>query len=160
MKRTLFFFTIAFFTFALEPFLPFRLFSFVPFLAIAFQRASFPKSLWMATGCGLCVDLMNTSFPLGLFALSYSLTGLFTYRFRQLFIDEHLFSIPLYTLLTSIVLSLIQAFLIHPVMKVTLSFFIATFCLMPLCDALYAFFFFTIPLFCYRYLMLRRRRRL
>ncbi len=155
-----FFFILALCAFALEPFHSIRLFAFTPLLAIAFQRTSFLASLWIAASLGFLIDLFTSDIRFGLFALSYALTAACTHRFRLHFFEENLISIPLYTLLISTLLSLVQFFLILPINTFSFPFIITSFLLMPLMDAVLAFVWFTCPLFLYHLVTQRQPRRL
>ena len=46
-----------------------RLLAFSPFLAPLYNRSSFTASLWIASLCGLAVDLLSSEFRLGIYAL-------------------------------------------------------------------------------------------
>ena len=116
---------------------------FTPFFAIVFQKKTFLQSLWIAALCGLLIDLLSSHARFGLFSLSHLLAAATTYRFRRHFFEEKFFSIPLYTGLIALSLSVFQSLFICPLGFLTASF------LMPLADMVYAFFWFTCPLMIY-----------
>ncbi len=143
----LLFFALSLFALFFSPlFLPsIRLTVFAPFLAILFQRKSLLISLWIAMLCGLLIDLCSSDTHFGIFALCNLCTAGLTYRFRHFFFEENPFSIPLNTMLISITLSLTQLFLVQQPIPFHPQWILASFFLMPLVDALYAFFWFTCP---------------
>ena len=49
---------------------------FAPFLVITLMQKSFIPSLWIATLCGMLLDLMNAEARFGLYALNFGLTAL------------------------------------------------------------------------------------
>lgn len=127
-----------------------RIFAFAPLLAVFFQRKALYPSLWAGALAGLCTDLLNTQIRFGLFCLCSLLTALVTHRWRHLFYEQRLSSIPLYTILISLIFALFQALFIS-------QYFHPTSLLMPLVDGLYAFLWFTCPLSLIRWFQRRRK---
>ncbi|NGX47606.1 MAG: hypothetical protein K1000chlam3_00985 [Chlamydiae bacterium] len=140
-------FFLAFFAFLFSSaiFSTFRLFYFAPFLAIVLQRLPLQKSLWIASFCGLALDLLSTATRFGLYSLLTVACALLAYRFKRWFFEESLFSIPLYTALISSIFVLLQwVVLIRAPLW------------LPLFDALYAFLWFTCPILLYNLLIKRK----
>ncbi len=119
-----------------------RFFSFSPFLALFFQKKDFHKSLWAGAFTGLILDLTSSHIRFGLFTLCGLFTAFISHRGRKWFSEYSLFTIPFYTVVISIIFTLIQGILIshyfHPVSLIT-----------PLIDGLYGFIWFTCPLYLY-----------
>lgn len=131
---------------ALFPFL--RLLYFVPFLVLSFYRCSLPHSLWWAIVCGFVMDLFSTHTPLGIYALIYSLTTAYLYRYQFHFFEDRLSTLPVMTFCFACLSTLIQIFLFsimgHAI-SLSWNWFKHDVLWMPLQDALYAILAFTIP---------------
>lgn len=145
----------ALFATALFPTLP--LCAFAPFLALLYQRRSFLFSLWIASACGLLIDLISAEMRLGIYAFNYAITTLLLYRQKKHFFEDKPLAISLYTAAISILSTLIQAGLF------TLSgrkliwsakWVVTDLLLMPALDALYAALWICCP--CLLYLTIRR----
>lgn len=150
-----FFFLSLFFTFYLTALFPkYILLPFSPFLITASHYCSLAKSLWLATVCGLIMDLVSSLTPFGFHALTYVIVTFFLYRFRLFFVEKAL-GIISFTALFSFLSTFLG--------RVFLSFFgiplpfiwphvITDFLLMPILDGLYAFLCFSCPLMFYHFL--------
>lgn len=143
----LFFFALALFalSFGTLFFPSIRFIVFAPFFAIVFQRKNMGSSLWIATLCGLCVDLLSSDLRFGAFAVCSLVAAAITHNLRNYFFEEKLLSIPLYTALISIVFSAAQFFFIRHLITINLQWTLSTFLVMPMIDALYGFVWFTCP---------------
>ena len=142
-EKTWPFFLIALF-FSLSSFTSVLAFS--PYLAILYRRSGWIKALWIATLCGLILDLLSTS-PFGLHALQMLLVTIFLYRLRIFFVDKPI-GLASYTALISLTSTLFSRFALIVCdlpLPFTLKGFLTDFILMPIGDALYAFLFFSCP---------------
>jgi rod shape-determining protein MreD len=135
----------------------FHLMYFAPFLALSFMRKDLQKSLWIASFCGLIVDLSSSGARFGLYAFTYVITALLTYRANIRLYEESFFSLPLYTFLISSAWSLLSFLFFFGYYPPDPSAFFSNFILMPFLDSLYAFFFFSCPLLIYS---MQKRKRL
>lgn len=139
-----------------------RLIAFAPFLALVFQKKTFLASLWIALGCGLLMDLCTTDVRFGLFSLGYLLTALLSYKQRHLFYEERVLTLSFYATLISAIFSILQ-FSLMTLFNRSLTFTplvaLNNFLLMPIVDGIYAFFWFTCPLFIYTLMEKKLRTR-
>ncbi|HKZ00135.1 MAG TPA: hypothetical protein VJ112_03105 [Rhabdochlamydiaceae bacterium] len=126
-----------------------RLMAFAPFLAIVYNRLALTPSLWIATLCGLALDLFSSQMRFGFFSLSYALTTLLIYQQKRHFFDDKPLALSLFTALISIAATCIQLLLsclfdkqVIFSWKLVMSDLIG----MPMIDALYAFLWFTLPI--------------
>lgn len=147
-QKTWPFFLIALF-FALTSLFP--LSPFAPYLAILYRRSTWIKALWVATGCGCLLDLLS-SLTFGTHPLQMILTTSLLYRLHIYFIDKPI-GLASYTALISLTLTLMARLLLTlhgSTLPFTFQGLVTDFILMPLVDALYAFFFFACPPLAYR----------
>lgn len=126
-----------------------RLTFFAPFLVSVFYRMDLQKSLWIAFGVGLIMDLLSPSQPFGACAFNYSMTALFLYQMKNMFFEERLSTIPLLTAGFALVSTLLQIALFvitkknfHPSWEWAYTDLIA----MPIVDAFFAFFVAYLPI--------------
>lgn len=147
-------FCLSFFALLFAPlFFPtIRLVAFAPFLVFVFLRRPFFPSLWIATFCGLLVDLCNTDTRFGLFSLTYLVTASICYRINAYFFEDSPLSISLYTAFIASVFSIFQMIFLsffHKSLPFNWQVAFTNFLFMPLLDALYAFIWFSSPLVLY-----------
>ncbi len=129
-----------------------KLIAFSPFLALVFNRSSFKASLWIASLCGLIVDLLSSEFHLGIHALNYCLTALILFHQKKHFFEDKPLALSLFTLLISAVSSLLQLLLISlfdRALPFSGKLIVADLFIMPLFDAVYAFVWFCCPMMLY-----------
>ncbi len=132
-----------------------KLLPFAPFLAILYNRKSFQSSLWLASLCGLILDLLSSEFRLGIHALNFGLTSFFLYHQKRHFFEDKPLALSLFTLLISVVTTVAQLLLISIFDRpLPLSFrLLATdLMLMPVADAIYAFLWFSCPMLLYAHI--------
>jgi rod shape-determining protein MreD len=86
---------------------------FAPFLVLNFYRCSLQSSLWWAFTCGLMIDLLSSQTPLGIYAINYCFTTICLYRYKFLFFEDRLSTLPVMTFCFAIVTTLIQTGLIY-----------------------------------------------
>ncbi len=144
------FFLALFFALCGNVFLPWvHLFAFSPFLALLYYKTSFAKSLWIASLCGIVIDLLSSEFRFGVHSLNYCLITLLLYQQKKHFVEERSLALSLFTLLISAASTLVQFFLIS-IFDRALPFsgklLITDLVIMPLADATYAFIWFTCPM--------------
>ena len=131
-----------------------RLLAFAPYFALAYNRKPFVSSLWIATLCGMIVDLVCSQMKFGLYALNYCLTTLFIYKQKKHFFEDKPLALSLFTALISGVSTLLQLILTYAfdrglpfTWKLALTDLIG----MPFIDALYAFAWFFCPMQAYSF---------
>jgi rod shape-determining protein MreD len=132
-----------------------RLFFFAPTLAIVFLNCSRYRSFWWAIVCGMFMDLFTTEIRFGLFSLGYCLTAAVAWPQKSHFFEENPYSISLYTAVISSLFSGIFFILLFIFGKASFFSWKSTLIdlfAMPFVDAIYAFCWFTCPLFLYNHL--------
>jgi rod shape-determining protein MreD len=126
-----------------------HLLAFSPFLALLYNNTSFIKSLWIASLCGLIIDLLSSEFRFGVHALNYCLTTLLLFKQKKHFVEDKALALSLFTVIVSVVSTLLQFFLIS-IFDRALPFsgklIITDLIIMPIADAAYAFIWFTCPM--------------
>src|SRR5579871_3135483 len=144
------FFLALFFAVSGNVFLPWlHLFAFSPFLALLYYKTNFVKSLWIASLCGLAMDLLSSEFRFGLHSLNYCLITLLLYQQKKHFVEDRSLALILFTFIISIVSTLVQFFLISifgRALPFSAKLLITDLVIMPLADAVYAFIWFTCPM--------------
>jgi rod shape-determining protein MreD len=132
-----------------------KLLAFAPFLALLYNRSTFQSSLWVASLCGLIVDLVSSQFCLGLHALNYCMTTVLLYRQRRHFFEDKPLAVCLFTLLISIVSTsvdlLFTALFAGPV-PLSGKLLGVELIVMPMLDAVFAYFWFCCPIILYLYI--------
>ncbi len=122
--------------------------AYAPFLALTCLCASYHKALWIASLCGLWMDLLSAG-PFGTYALNFLLATALLHRLRIWFFQDKPLLLCVYTALISSVLMPLQMALLFlfdrraPYAGQWALFDMAA---MPLLDAAYAFFWFIGPL--------------
>lgn len=132
-----------------------RLLAFSPFLAILYNKANFIKSLWIASLCGLAIDLLSSEFHLGVHALNYCLTTLTLYKQKRHFFEDKPLALSLFTVIISITSTILQYFLIcifDHALPLSKKLAVTDLIIMPLADAAYAFLWFFCPIRFYIYI--------
>ncbi len=135
--------------FILPAFLPLpHLTFFAPFLVIVYYKRSLLVSLWWSFFCGLLVDLLAASTPIGFYALTYCLTTALLYAQRRHFFADNLSTLPLLTFFFAILSTLFHLILMYvfeqPI-KITPLWLMTDLILMPAGDAFYALVVFLLP---------------
>jgi rod shape-determining protein MreD len=129
-----------------------KLLAFSPFLALLYHRTRFQTSLWIASLCGLIVDLLSSEFLLGMHALNYCITTFILYKQKRHFFEEKPLALSLFTLIISIVSTILQLLLIaifdRP-LAISLKLVLTDLIVMPALDAIYAFVWFSCTLTLY-----------
>lgn len=130
-----------------------RLLAFVPFLTFVLANNRLPLALWLSLAAGLIVDLYSNSAPLGFFALNYTLSSIIVYRYRVYFSQEKIHIFSLYSVLYSLVSTVLHFILFALIeMHIKLHFFsvITDLFLMPILDGVYALAWVFFPLKVYK----------
>lgn len=131
---------------------------FAPFLVILAYKVPFIKALWVASLSGLMIDLLSSHLYFGLYALNYGFTLFLLYNQKRHFFEDKPFSIPLFTVLISLLSTLIELiFLGIGGHKIPLSpqFLAIECCAMPIADGIYAYLWFFLP--CRVYLFVQKQ---
>jgi|SRR5579862_2438310 len=132
-----------------------RLHTFAPFLALLYARCSRMSSFWISSLCGLLIDALGSELRFGVHALSFSVATLFLYSQKKHFYNDKPLALSLFTFQISLIITFILflfSFLSHSLPPITLKWIISDFFLMSFFDALYAFIWFSLPLFLYGYI--------
>lgn len=122
---------------------------FSPFLGLLYNRCQFVGALWIASLCGLVIDLLSSEFRFGIHALNYGLTTLLLYKQKRHFVEDKPLALSLFTILISLVSTLWQLLLISifdRALPLSGKLLFTDLVLMPLADALYAFLWFSCPM--------------
>ncbi len=131
-----------------------HLIPFTAFFALLYLRASLAASLWIALGCGLLLDLINSDLRFGFYALNTCLTTLLLHRQKKHFFEEKLHSICLLTGLISASMTIFQwIFYCATQLECNLSWklIFIDFMLLPICDALAVFLWIYLPVILFIY---------
>jgi len=129
-----------------------KLLVFSPFLALLYHRLNLQTSLWIASMCGLAVDLLSSEFRLGVHALTYCLATLFLYKQKRHFFEDKPLSLSLFTLLISVISTILQLLLISifdRALPLSGKLLITDLVILPSFDAAYAFVCFSCPMMLY-----------
>ncbi len=142
--------SVALFGTAFAPHL--KLLAFAPFLAILYNRLTFLPCLWIASLCGLLLDLLSSEFRFGIQALNFGLTSVLLYQQKRHFVEDKPLALSLFTLLISVISTIVHLVLIslfdRP-LPLSIKLFATDLMIMPLADAVYAFVWFSCPILLY-----------
>jgi rod shape-determining protein MreD len=133
-----------------------RLHTFAPFLALLYSRCSRMSSFWISSLCGLLIDVLGSELRFGVHALSFSVATLFLYSQKKHFFNDKPLALSLFTFQISLIITLILflfSYLSNSLPSISIKWMIFDFILMSFFDSLYAFIWFSLPLFLYGYLM-------
>ena len=131
-----------------------RILAFAPFFALVYNRKSFVTSMWIATLCGILIDLLCSQLKFGLYALNYCLTTFLIHRQKKHFFEDKPTALSLFTMLVSCTSTLLQLLLTYAFDKglpFTWKLALTDLVGMPLVDALYAYLWFFCPMQCYAF---------
>jgi|HubBroStandDraft_4_1064222.scaffolds.fasta_scaffold306331_2 rod shape-determining protein MreD len=129
--------------------------TFSPFLAILYNKTNFIRSLWIASLCGLVIDLLSSELRLGVYALNYCLTTALLYQQKKHFFEDKTLSLSLFTAIISTISTLLHFFFLcifDQAIPLSAKYIIADLIIMPLADGGYALFGFTLPMKSYAYI--------
>jgi hypothetical protein len=142
--------TLLFVLFAPNFFAPIGIHFFAPFLIMALYFFRLSTILWLAFAAGLFLDALFVSPRFGFFAATYMVSLLIIYPLRLYFFRDWLMTVPVLTLLFSLVALLAEhifAFLFDiPHMGGSFGAFVLSLLVVPLVDSIWALFFFALPL--------------
>lgn len=130
----------------------FKFLAFSPFLALLYNRSNFLTSVWIASLCGLMIDLLSSEFRLGIHALTYCLATFLLYQQKKHFFEDKPVALSIFTLIISSVSSVLQLLLISifdRALPLSLGMLVTDLVMMPLFDAVYAFLCFCCPIMLY-----------
>lgn len=133
-------------------FLSIPLLAYAPYLAYTLMRHSLKKTLWHSLFCGVIMDTLQSTLPFGYSSLGLCLVSLILYRQKWWFFNDKLFSLSFFSAFFSFLFSFFQLGILSIEKKPLLLSWMTLctdFILMPLCDGLYAFIWFTGPYLIY-----------
>lgn len=84
---------------------------FAPFLVLSYYSNSCLRSCWLSVGSGIIIDLFSSTSYFGLTAVNYCLATFLLYGQTRHFFRERMFTIPIMTLLFSLLSSCISIIL-------------------------------------------------
>jgi rod shape-determining protein MreD len=125
-----------------------RIFFFLPFLIIACYQKNLPSVLWFGFICGLILDLLSSSVRLGIHSLTFCITLMILYPQKRNFFADSISTLPIMTLLFSIISSLVMVILLYSLeinYMLSWHWLLTDLIIMPVADTVYAFCFFTLP---------------
>ena len=131
-----------------------HLIPFTAFLALLYLRTSLLMSLWIALGCGLLLDLVNSDLRFGFYALNTNLTTLLLHRQKNHFFEEKPHSICLLAGLISLSMTAFQWIFYcaaHLEFRLSWKMFLIDFTLLPICDAMAVFLWIYAPVMLFIY---------
>lgn len=120
-----------------------KLMFFAPFLIIALYQRPLPFCLLLALVAGIVIDLLSSYHRFGITSLNYFICLLLLYPQKKHFFADRLSTLSLMTFSFSS-LSLLIHYLIYPI-PISWSWVMTDGMAMPLLDALFAFFLYTVP---------------
>ncbi len=146
---------------SLIPSLP-PLHCFYPYLLLILYQRPFKHALLQAFLCGLLIDLLSSSLPLGFFTSIFMIALYGFYRFKHFFFIDKIMTFPILTFLFSSFVTLIHRLTLNIFClksPLTLKWMATDLIIMPLGDALFALVFFAFSLkFLSKWLNLNTRR--
>ncbi len=122
------------------------------------MQKSYTASLWIATLCGLIIDLLSAQHRFGLYALTFALTTLILYNQKNQFFDDKPLGLSIFTAVISMLASLIQLIIVSAFgnsVSLSLELLLTDVLAISFIDAIYAFLWFTCPLKGYIYIKMR-----
>ena len=132
-----------------------RLHAFAPFLALLYSRCSRMSCFWISSLCGLLIDALGSELRFGIHALSFSVATLILYSQKKHFYNDKPLALSLFTFQISLIITIILflfSYFSHSLPAIRLKWIISDCIVMACCDSLYAFLWFSLPLFAYTYL--------
>lgn len=129
--------------------------AFAPYLCFCLLKDSFRLTLWRCALIGIVQDLVCSSFFFGCSSLIFMGCVILLYKQKEWFFNDKIYSLSLLTFCFSCMYTFC-IYMGYEIQKNPLDLcfpsFISEFLMMPLCDALYALFFFTAPDFLWQQL--------
>lgn len=127
---------------------------FAPFLTLTYYRLSLSKALWAAFGCGLIVDLLSSYHRFGITSLTFCLTSFILYRQKRHFFQDKPIAFSLFSAIVSSFLTLTKLGILsltEAPIRLNFTSAISDLVVMPLGDGVFAFLWFTCPIWVYHY---------
>jgi hypothetical protein len=127
---------------------PLTIHYFIPPLVASFYAFSLTSVLWLSFICGALADCFFSMPRLGFLTSSYLFAALLLYKGRHYFFKDSPTTLGILTFFFSFLVStfaIFLAFLFDISTSCLLFSFVSELLLMPCCDALYAFFVFSLP---------------
>lgn len=131
-----------------------HLIPFTAFLALLYVRTSLIVSLWIALGCGLLLDLINSDLRFGFYALNTCLVTLLLHRQKKHFFAEKPHSICVLTGLISASMTVLQWIFYcaaHLECNLSWKLLFIDFLLLPICDGMAVFLWIYLPIILFIY---------
>lgn len=125
-----------------------RLMFLVPFLVIACYQKTLSRTLWIALGCGLILDLLASYTRLGFYAINYCITLGLIYPQRKNFFADSMSTLPIMTFLFSSISAFIVAIMLYVLEMKNIfspSWIFADMIALPAADAVFSFLVFILP---------------
>ncbi len=136
------------FFFIVPPLFPsWKVFHFVPWLALVITYSTFLRSLWSAFVTGLLLDLLSAT-TFGMHTLNFSIVTAYLFTKRRYFIKENPYNLSLFTTIYSFTLTLLYTllfFIFDRRWLVSGKWIVTDLLLFSLFDGMYAYFGFTLP---------------
>lgn len=132
-----------------------RLVTFAPFLAVSYNRLSFPKTLWLSFGCGLIIDCLSAEQHFGLYALNFVTVSALLYPQRRHFFEDKATALAFFTAVIATLSTTLQLILIHLFdegMALSWKSYLSDIVGMSILDSIYAFLWFICPMRLYTYI--------
>lgn len=133
----------------------------VPFLVLCLYRYSMKKSIWIALVTGFFVDCLFSYERLGWVALSYLFTSFITYRLKNFFFQDSVWTLALITYIYSFFSNGIQMGLTHlfdPIYPTVIQWTLSDWIITPSFDAFFSLISITFPLLLLRLCSLPHRK--
>jgi rod shape-determining protein MreD len=135
--------------FLIHPLFPsLRLFAYSPFITLMLIHCRLQQALWASFIAGFILDLFSSG-PMGLHALSLTLSSLLLFNQRKHFFEDNPYNLSLFTSLFSFTSTLFYSSLFFIFDRRVFfhgKWVITDLFLMPLVDGIYAAIWFTLPL--------------
>lgn len=126
----------------------FTILAYAPWIALVVLSCDIPKCLYLSCFAGAVLDLL-TDDPMGVHALNYTLIAWFLFRYRKYFLFSSPIHLSVFTLFVSFGSTLLQLFLLFLFdrrVPFTGQWAFGDLFIMPIADAVYAFFWIACPL--------------
>ncbi|MGM0439626.1 MAG: rod shape-determining protein MreD [Chlamydiota bacterium] len=121
---------------------------FAPFIVMLYYQQPKQACLWVSFWCGLIIDILSSSSIMGMHVLNYCLTTAILYEKRRAFFEDSIISLPIMTMIFSMLSSILQASLLKffgASLPLSWHWVFTDLVVMSGVDGLYAFILFTIP---------------
>lgn len=128
---------------------------FAPFFAVLFYKCTFKTILVLSLVCGVFTDLISGQGALGLYTLCYVGSSLLLYHLKVFFFEDGITTLPILSYLYAVMFSLLEILILafsKQLPQLTLPKVLDHLFVIPLANIIYAFVWFSLPVY-----WLRRR---